>query len=81
MAAVWGEALGAWDGFHTGPIEELIEAGDQIVVFNRLVARGRRSGVEVDARWGAVFTFRDGKITRFFLANCEEALEAAGLSE
>jgi ketosteroid isomerase-like protein len=81
MAGVWREVLRGWDDFRTGPIEELIEAGDQIVVFSRLVGRGRRSGVEVDARRGAVFTFREGKITRLFLADREEALEAAGLSD
>ena len=79
MARVWREVLGGWDDFRTGPIEELIEAGDQVVVLSRLVGRGRRSGVEVDAPRGAVFTVREGKITRLFLADREEALEAAGL--
>ena len=81
MASVWRKTLQDWDDFHTGPIEELIEAGDQIVVFNRVGGRGRHSGVEVDSRRGAVFTFRAGKIARLFLADREEALEAMGLSE
>ena len=81
MASVWREVLRGWDDFHTGPIEEVIEAGDRIVVLSRLVGRGRRSGVEVDARRGAVFTFQGGKITRLLLAGREEALEAVGLGE
>lgn len=80
MARVWREVLQGWDEFRTGPIEELIEAGDQIVVLSRLVGRGARSGVEVDARRGAVFTFREGKIARLFLTGREEALEAARLA-
>jgi ketosteroid isomerase-like protein len=81
MASVWREVLRGWDHFRTGPIEELIEAGDQIVVLSRLVGRGKRSGIEVNAPRGAVFTFREGKIARLLLADREEALEAAGLRE
>lgn len=81
MAGVWREVLRSWDNFRTGPIEELIEAGDQIVVVSRLVARGRLSGVEVDARRAAVFTFEEGKVTRLLLASPEEALEAVGMTE
>ena len=81
MTSVWREALQEWDDFRTGPIEELIEAGDHIVVLSRLFGRGRRSGVEVNAPRGAVFTFREGKITRLLLTDRAEALEADGLSE
>ncbi len=81
MAGVWREVLRGWDDFRTSPIEELIEAGDQIVVFSRIGGRGRISGVEVYSQRGAVFTFQDGKIARLFLTDREEALEALGLSE
>ena len=81
MAKVWRATLQAWDDWHTGPIEELIEAGNHIVVFNRIWGRGRQSGAEVDAPRAAVFTFRGRKIARLLLTDREHALEAAGLSE
>jgi len=81
MASVWREVLQGWDQFRTGPIEELIETGDQIVVLSRLVARGKHSGIEVNAPRAALFTFREGRITRLLLADREGARKAAGLSE
>ena len=81
MAKVWREQLQAWDEWRTSHIEELIEAGEHIVVFNRIWGRGRHSGAEVEAAEAALFTFRDGKIVRLLLTNREEALKAAGLSE
>lgn len=81
MAQAWGDVLTDWDDFHTGPIEELIEVGNRILVFNRVGGRGRRAGIKVDSQRGAVFTFRGGKIVRLFLGGRDEALQAAGLSE
>lgn len=81
MASVWREVLRDWDDFHTGPIEELIEVGDQVVVVTRLVARGRKSGAEVNSPRAALFTLGEGKITRLLLADREEAFKAAGLSD
>lgn len=81
MASAWREVLQVWDQFRTGPIEKLIETEDQIVVLSRLIARGKHSGVEVDAPRGALFTFREGKIARLLLADREGVLKAAGLSE
>jgi len=81
MAKAWREILGAWDNWRTGPIEELIEVGDRIVVFSRIGGRGAQSGAVVDAPRAAVFTFRGGKIVRLFLADRDKALEAVGLRE
>ena len=81
MAEAMRKSLQAWTDWHTGPIEKLIEAGDQIVVFNRIAGRGRHSGAEVDASRAAVFTFRGGKITRLLLTDRDKALEAVGLAE
>ena len=63
-------------------VEELIDAGDEVVsvVKNRL--RGRSSGVEVERDIPAVWTVREGKIVRVaFYATREDALEAAGLTD
>jgi ketosteroid isomerase-like protein len=71
-----------WESFEATP-EELIDAGDKVIVAHRISGKGRTSGVEADMRLFAVVTFRDGKILRFTggLRDRAEALEAAGLSE
>jgi ketosteroid isomerase-like protein len=62
--------------------EEIIDAGDQVVVVAHHQGRGRGSGVEVDARFYEVYTLREGKVSRVDeYTEREEALEAAGLSE
>ena len=81
------EALRAWMSFTEAfeafgsEINQIVEAGDEVVVFFRIRGRGRASGADVDARVGAVFTLRNGKIVRYELTDRHEALEAAGLSE
>ena len=63
-------------------VEELIEAGDQVVALVRGIGRMKDSNAEIDIRYAIVFTIRDGKIAtgREYFTR-EEALEAAGLSE
>ena len=63
-------------------VEELIDAGDQVVAVVRGFARMKESDAEVDIRYAVVFTARDGKVAtgREYWTR-EEALEAAGLSE
>jgi ketosteroid isomerase-like protein len=63
-------------------LEKIIDAGDQVVVVAHHQGRGRKSGVEVDARFYEVYTVREGKVSRVDEFNeMAEALEAAGLSE
>jgi ketosteroid isomerase-like protein len=63
-------------------IEEIIDAGDQVVVVAHHQGRGRVSGVEVDTRFYEVYTLREGKVLRVDeYTEREEALEAAGLRE
>lgn len=62
-------------------IEELLEAGEQVVVIGVLRGRGQSSGIAVERRQGYVWTIRDGRAVRMAWFNdAEEALEAAGLS-
>jgi ketosteroid isomerase-like protein len=63
-------------------VEELIDAGDQVVAVVRGIGRMKESDAEVDIRYAIVFTIRGGKIAtgREYFTR-EEALEAAGLSE
>ena len=64
-------------------VEDLIDAGDQVVSVQTIHGRGRASGVAVDlAHVATVWTFREGKIVRVALFTTRaDALEAVGLRE
>ena len=72
------------DTFESGrvEVEELVDAGDQVVAVVRGIGRMKESEAEVDLRYAIVLSIRDGKIAagREYFTR-EEALEAAGLSE
>ena len=62
-------------------IEELIEAGDQVVSVVTIRARGRTSRAEVDLSMSGLWTVQEGRIVRVtYFQSPEEALAAAGLS-
>jgi ketosteroid isomerase-like protein len=77
------EALQTWEEQPTWEPEELIDAGEKVFAFIRTRARGKASGVEVDARVANVWTFRDGKPIelKYFGEDRAAALEAAGLGQ
>ena len=71
----------AWEDIRNEP-EELIDAGDDVVVVVTDRARGRASGAEVARTHAAVWTVLDGKVVRVaWFPTRAEALEAAGRSE
>jgi ketosteroid isomerase-like protein len=72
----------AWDEI-TLAFEALIECGDEcLVTANVLRAKGRASGINIEAHSANVWTFRQGKISRCKLFQTTgEALEAASLSK
>jgi uncharacterized protein len=73
--------LEAWDEYRVIP-EEVLDAGDQVVVIYRGVGRGKDSGIAVERRNAHLWTVRDGRAVRLeIFAEPEEALEAAGLAE
>jgi ketosteroid isomerase-like protein len=81
MRRMWQAALGAWDDFRAEP-ERFIVAGEQVVVLNRIRARGKGSGAEVSAVTATVWTMDAGKVVRLALYwDSAKALEAAGLTE
>jgi ketosteroid isomerase-like protein len=61
---------------------EVIDAGEQVLVFLRMHAVGKSSGVPVQIDIGHVLTIRDGAVVmvRAFLDR-EKALAAAGLDQ
>jgi ketosteroid isomerase-like protein len=55
---------------------------DRDLVFVRLEARGRTTGLELSEPWAHLVTVRNGRVSRLEqFRNRDEALEAAGLSE
>jgi ketosteroid isomerase-like protein len=70
-----------WETWQVEP-ERFEAVGDQVAVVLRYRARGRGSGVEVEGRESALWTFRDGKVLRYaWFHEPADALEAAGLAE
>jgi ketosteroid isomerase-like protein len=62
-------------------LDELREAGDQVVVLGRFRAKGKASGVEVDWPTAWVCDMRDGKTVRLqAYTDQAEALRVAGLA-
>jgi ketosteroid isomerase-like protein len=62
-------------------LDELIDAGEQVIVVFTYRGRGRASGAEVEwKQMAGLWTFREGKVVRVaWLRTREHALEAAGL--
>jgi len=61
-------------------IDELLDAGNRVVVVATLHGRGRGSGADVERRQGYIWTLRDGKAIRFeWFTSPDEALIAAGV--
>ena len=69
----------AWSEWRFEP-ERSIDAGDRVVVFMRVVAKGRESGVPIERTSTQVVTVRDGRMTSTRVyRDRQEALKAAGL--
>ena len=74
ISEVWGE-------FRWEP-EDFFDAGDDVLVFITLTAKGRGSGAVVDRPIAHLCTMRDRKLIRHkTFWSREDALEAAGLTE
>jgi len=75
----WTQFLSAWDEYGV-EVEELIDAGDQVVAVMRL--SGRTEDLEIDEVRSSLLTLRAGKIVRIEpFPTKDDALEAAGLRE
>jgi ketosteroid isomerase-like protein len=71
----------AWESLDV-EMTEIVEAGDRVFVAMNNTGKGRGSSIEIEMRTFAVFTIRDGKITKLqYFANREGAVAAAGLND
>jgi ketosteroid isomerase-like protein len=69
----------AWEDFRQD-LEQVFDAGDEVVAFLKTYGRGRVSGVELRPQVAHVLRFRDGKcIENVTYLDRAEALKAAGL--
>jgi ketosteroid isomerase-like protein len=80
LREVWLAWLEPWESYRV-EIEDVIDAGDDVLVLTRDYGRRRGMEAEVSVLGGAVWTVLDGKIVRAaFYPDRSEAIEAAGLS-
>src|SRR5438128_2624443 len=56
----WGEGFAA----EHVELEEILDAGDRVLVMIHHTGRGRASGIEVDQRYAMVWTLRAGRALR-----------------
>jgi ketosteroid isomerase-like protein len=80
LRQAWLDWLEPWATYRIG-IDELLDVGDRVVVFDRDHARRGDVDKEVELVGATILTFRDGKVARWeFYVDRAEALEAAGLA-
>jgi ketosteroid isomerase-like protein len=77
----WLQWLAPWATYRA-EIEDIVDAGDHVVVLVRDFARIEPTGPEVSQAGAAVWTVRDGKVARAeFYADRAAGLRAAGLMD
>jgi ketosteroid isomerase-like protein len=83
MRAFYRDLDATWADGARLEVEELIDAGEKVLVLVRFSGRGKTSGAEVEALVWNLWTFRDGEPAgwTYFGEDRAEAFEAAGLSE
>jgi ketosteroid isomerase-like protein len=82
VTASIGRFVSSFDDYWCAEPDELIDAGDWVVVVMRSGGRGRTSGVPVTQTWTVAYELADRKVVRIeFHPTREKALEAAGLLE
>ncbi len=68
-----------WEAWSEAP-EQIIDAGERVVVIQTVRGRGRGSGVEVTQRGALIWNVREGQVIHVQLyPDPQEALKAVGL--
>jgi ketosteroid isomerase-like protein len=60
--------------------EEILDAGDRVIVMIHHRGRGKASGIDVSQRCAMVWTLRDGRAIRMDMYATRKELEALGRS-
>ena len=82
LTRFWTDMLEAWERFSPEMVE-VIECGpERLITLDVVRARGKGSGIDMEARGAMLWTVREGKIVgaKMFQTKAE-ALEAVGLPE
>jgi len=70
-----------WGKWRLEP-KRFLDAGDRVVVFVRILAKGGASGVPIEVETAHVWTIRGARVTSVHAyRDRSQALEAAGLTE
>ena len=81
LRTAWLDWLTPWASYRSN-VERLIDAGEHVVVLVRDFGRDAPDAPEVEMIAAAVWTVREGKISRVeFFADRAEALKAVGLED
>src|SRR3954453_10262230 len=80
-SAFYRDLTATWADGPRVAVEELVDAGDNVLVLIRFGGRGKMSGADVETFVWNVWTFRDGEpvLWTYFGEDQPAALEAAGL--
>jgi ketosteroid isomerase-like protein len=82
LTAAWRDFLAAWEDFRITTDRVMAGEAGVYVLLIRLNARGKGSGVTIDAEVANVVRMRDGRIARLEMFwDREAALAAAGVGE
>jgi ketosteroid isomerase-like protein len=78
----WESWRESFSDFHA-EVDEVLDAGDHVIVMLHMVGRGRDSGADVETpTYAQMWTFRGDEVERVrMLQSKKEALEAAGMSD
>lgn len=80
VAAWFARWLAAWEHFAV-QAEGFTDAGDHVIVSERLRGTGKSSGVPIDQAWVAVYRLRAGRIVRRTdYPDKDAALKAVGMA-
>jgi len=78
----WADMLDTWEEFQL-EVEEMIPSGPVVITANTVHARGKGSGIEVNARGAMLWKVRGDKIVegRFFQTKDEALAAVAGAAQ
>ena len=82
LTRFWTEMQEAWERFSPEMVEVFECGPDRLITLDVVRARGKGSGIDMEARGAMLWTVQNGKIVRVKMFQTkEDALQAVGLSE